>query len=234
MTDGHGDDLYRYGDKVRSNFSTNICSAVDHTALLEHLAGMGERIKSYPEPTPVSVESCLAGQLDIPAEAVMVTNGATETIYLIAQSRYGGRSQIVVPTFREYQDACRLFRHQIRFISGIDSVNSGSDLVWLCNPNNPTGNVTERDRLVECIRSHPDVLFVIDQAYADYTELPVLIAGPTIIVCKIVASNIATATTPDKNRFTRILFLILFLVCITLCPFLFSFESDVAACMIVT
>ncbi|MDE6437933.1 MAG: aminotransferase class I/II-fold pyridoxal phosphate-dependent enzyme [Muribaculaceae bacterium] len=186
MTDGHGDDLYRYGDKVRSNFSTNICSAVDHTALLEHLAGMGERIKSYPEPTPVSVESCLAGQLDIPAEAVMVTNGATEAIYMIAQSRYGGRSQIVAPTFREYQDACRLFRHQIRFISGIDSVNSGSDLVWLCNPNNPTGNVTERDRLVECIHSHPDVLFVIDQAYADYTELPVLTAEDALTLPNVI------------------------------------------------
>ena len=44
-------------------------------------------------------------------------------------------------------------------------------LVYLCNPNNPTGNLLlDRATLVELLRRHPDAWFVIDEAYAHYAE----------------------------------------------------------------
>lgn len=50
MIDGHGDDSFRYGTRIRHNFSTNIYSDVDHSALIDFLADKAAGIKSYPEP----------------------------------------------------------------------------------------------------------------------------------------------------------------------------------------
>ena len=48
-------------------------------------------------------------------------------------------------------------------------------IYWICNPNNPTGNVLVKGMLNHIIRKHPRYLYVIDQSYADYTLAPMLI-----------------------------------------------------------
>ncbi|MCM1355273.1 MAG: aminotransferase class I/II-fold pyridoxal phosphate-dependent enzyme [Staphylococcus sp.] len=174
MLEGHGDDSYRYDRPIRHNFSTNICSDFDHTPLLAHLAGLETGVKCYPEPAPASVEILLGKQHGVSPDCIIVTNGATEAIYLIAHLFGSCHSTIVSPTFREYQDACAIFNHTVSFISDIDSIPQGCRLVWLCNPNNPTGIVVDKRRLLKCIRSNPSVTFVIDQAYSDYTRLPLI------------------------------------------------------------
>lgn len=166
MIEGHGDDTYRYGGKVRHNFSSNIFSRADHTALMAHLAGCGAMIAVYPEPQPFTLEAEIARQQNVDASGVMVTNGATEAIYLIAMAFSHKRAQIVVPTFREYQDACRINGLDIQFVGSIDNISA--DVVWICNPNNPTGIVTDPQRLIEVARENSATLFVVDQAYADY------------------------------------------------------------------
>lgn len=173
MIEGHGDDLYRYGGEVSVNFSTNIHQRVDHSGLLRYLAGRGDIYRNYPEPEPRSIEAMLAGHHGIASENVIVTNGATEAIYLIAHLHERGRSAVSAPTFREYQDACRIFGHDIVFVSDIKEVKD-ADVVWLCNPNNPTGQVYDRRHLLECADAHVDTLFVVDQAYADYSMREVL------------------------------------------------------------
>lgn len=180
MIEGHGDDTFRYGSKIRHNFSTNICSDVDHAGLMAHLSTLGEKLSSYPPPVPASVENLLAEEAGIGADCVMVTNGATEAIYLIAHHLQGRHSAIISPTFREYQDACKLYRHQISFISELSDIPAEAQAVWLCNPNNPTGHVTEKTQLLKTIDGHRDHIFIIDQAYCDYTSRPVLSAREAV------------------------------------------------------
>ena len=179
MINGHGDDIFRYGGKVKVNFSTNIHQDVDHSELKRHLASCPGLLSNYPEPAPLSVEKKLSETLGITANSIIVTNGATEAIYLIAHKMQGSKSVVVAPTFREYQDACALFGHEVRFINESDVFNesltaSKADLVWLCNPNNPTGKVFVREELLKIIDTKPETLFVIDQAYADYSVEEVL------------------------------------------------------------
>ena len=50
MIDGHGDDAYKYGQKIRINFSSNVYNHVNHNGLREHLYHRMESIRSYPEP----------------------------------------------------------------------------------------------------------------------------------------------------------------------------------------
>lgn len=174
MIEGHGDDAYRYGVEIKHNFSTNVYCGFDHSALVRHLASVAGSIKSYPEPSPKSVEKLIAESKGVDAASVMVTNGATEAIYLIAQMLRGKHSAIVEPTFSEYRDACRVHEQKVTAISDLSEIPADVDAVWLCNPDNPTGRVTAIDVLQKCIETRPSVLFVIDGAYADYSVRPTL------------------------------------------------------------
>lgn len=186
MIVGHGDDAYRYGCEIRHNFSTNVYCGFDHGGLKEHLCGVVDSIRSYPEPAPVSVEALLARHKGIDPSAVMVTNGATESIYIIAQV-YGGRSSMVIaPTFSEYGDACVMHKHQVGYAGSIDELPEEVDVVWMCNPNNPTGRVTDKRKLLAYIDSHPSETFVVDQSYADYTLLPLITEREAVERCNVV------------------------------------------------
>lgn len=177
MIDGHGDDIYRYDDLVKMNFSSNIYQHVDHSALKAHLMEHFDVVGNYPEPQPRQLERLIARQEDISPECVMVTNGATEAIYLIAQQYHHSASIIPQPTFNEYADACRQYHHIISFENTDDLTHLPHDRVyWICNPNNPSGNVLMKGFLEYVVRRSPRYTFVVDQSYEDYTTEPLLVA----------------------------------------------------------
>jgi threonine-phosphate decarboxylase len=169
MNQGHGDDAYQYG-AITSNFSSNIYNKVNHAGLYAHLAETMPAIAHYPEPEPYTLQRALARhlRLDDPA-CVMVTNGATEAIYLLAQAFAESASAVYMPTFSEYADACRLHRHRVLPFYRMDDLPSEARLVWICNPNNPTGEVHDKAQLTELIQRRPQTLFILDQSYEPFT-----------------------------------------------------------------
>ncbi len=169
MTEGHGDDIYRYDD-IRINFSSNVYTHADLSKLEEHLREMVGMIRNYPEPEPFSLEAVIARKYDIPTECVLVTSGATEAIYLIARTfalqQESFSASILHPTFSEYEDACRMY--------GIptlpDNDANAHSILWLCNPNNPTGSVVSPEKIQQYAQLFDYV--VVDQSYEDYTQAP--------------------------------------------------------------
>jgi len=175
MIYGHGDDIYRYGDKIKMNFSSNIYQKADLTELKDYLATRLDAIGNYPEPEARELEALIAERLDIPENMVMVTSGANEAIYLIAQLYSGWASVIPQPTYNEFADACRLFHHNITYERNDElNVLPQDRIYWVCNPDNPTGNVMLKPLVTYIIKQHPRYLHVIDQSYADYTLQPML------------------------------------------------------------
>ena len=175
MIYGHGDDTYRYGEKIKINFSSNIYQNADLTELKQYLTTRLDAIGNYPEPEPKELEELIAEKLEIPASMVMVTNGANEAIYLIAQHYRGWASVIPQPTYTEYADACRMFDHVISYERTDElDILPEDRIYWICNPDNPTGNVMLKQLLAYVIKKHPRYLYVIDQSYADYTLQPML------------------------------------------------------------
>ncbi len=173
MIYGHGDDTWRYGDAIKMNFSSNIYQKADLSELKTFLASRLDVIGHYPEPEPKELEGLIAEKLEIPANMVMVTNGANEAIYLIAQLYSGWTSIIPQPTYHEYADACKMFGHVISYERTDDlEVLPQDRIYWLCNPDNPTGNVLLKVLLAYVIRKNPRFLYVIDESYADYTLQP--------------------------------------------------------------
>ena len=173
MLNGHGDDLYRYRN-IRINFSSNVYNHFDHEDLFCYLADQLDSVTSYPEPTPKLLEHQMSTLMNVCPEELMMTSGATEAIYLIAQTYRRKESAILMPTFSEYADACRIHEHQIINIYDLQQITTRHKIVWICNPNNPTGAVLEKERLLACIDNHPDTLFVIDASYAPFTLKPVI------------------------------------------------------------
>ena len=175
MIFGHGDDTYRYGDKIKMNFSSNIYQKADLAGLKDYLRSHLDAIEHYPEPVPHELEQLIAERLGISPDMVMVTSGANEAIYLIAQLYRGWASVIPQPTYTEYADACRMFDHLISYeLTDELELLPEDRIYWICNPDNPTGNVILKPLLMHIIRQHPRYLHVLDQSYADYTLQPMI------------------------------------------------------------
>ena len=175
MIFGHGDDAWQYGEQIKMDFSSNVYFGADLTALKDHLMAGFHVVGHYPEPEATSLEAMIAESLGVAPDTIMVTNGATEAIYLIAQLYSGWASIIPQPTFTEYEDACKLYHHLVSYISDNElEVLPEDRLYWLCNPNNPTGNVVNNLLIAHIIRQHPRYLYVVDQSYVDYTLKPMI------------------------------------------------------------
>ncbi len=175
MIEGHGDDAYKY-KAIKINFSSNVYNHVDHSGLYQYLSRQMESIRTYPEPEPYSLEKVLAERFRLSSEEVCVTNGATEAIYLIAQTFRNQTSAILMPTFSEYADACRLHGHKVVPIYNLNRLPDRGKLIWLCNPNNPTGEVREKEALTACIKQNRQRIFIIDQSYEFFTQKALLTA----------------------------------------------------------
>ncbi len=174
MIQGHGDDTHDYPG-IRSNFSSNIHPNADLRDLKAHLCGKMDLIDRYPEPVPRSLEKVIARKHGISSDNVLVTNGATDAIYLIAQTaaknHYEHFCDGLLPTFSEYEDASRMFGLTRKNDFGEKEV-AGNTVLWLCNPNNPTGNAYTEAAMADFIQKYG--LVVIDQSYEDYTSLPMM------------------------------------------------------------
>lgn len=182
MIDGHGDDIYQYGE-VRCNFSSNISPLIDTSLLRQHLASRMELINHYPEPSAHSLEVLIAAEHDVSPSEVLVTSGATDAIYLIAQTLRSEKTFAVKrPTFSEYADACRMY--------GYEEAPKGGAVRWLCNPNNPTGEVRTIDTVKVLSRRHH--WLVIDQSYEDYTYNPPLSAREAIDMQNVIVIHSMT------------------------------------------
>ena len=261
MLQGHGDDIFQYPD-IRMNFSSNIFAHADMSELKAHLCRNIHLIDNYPEPSPHSLEQLIASKAGVSPDSVLVTNGATEAIYLIAQALVSiqslqasvppsqasvssfqasvpssqasvSSSQALVsssqasvpssqasvssvqvesapphiapcthfctgpqPTFSEYADASLLQGlkeekwspvtppiEPIMPIMPIKPImpippkkpipkNNPPTLLWLCNPNNPTGSIYAPSEISDLARRYAYV--VVDQSYEDLTLAPMM------------------------------------------------------------
>lgn len=185
MLNGHGDDIYSYSG-IRMNFSSNIYAHADLSGLEAHLCRHIDLIRSYPEPSPRSLEKMIAQRSGVSPDEVLVTSGATDAIYLIAQAFRilhvavpqqplpsfplpSPTFKVFPPTFSEYEDASRLFDYE----EAPDAA-----LCWLCNPNNPTGEAFSVSHVEALASKH--ALLVLDQSYEDYTLAPMLSAKAAV------------------------------------------------------
>jgi threonine-phosphate decarboxylase len=138
-------------------------------AVRAHSIAMGR----YPDPDCRLLRERLAEGHGCDRGQVVIGNGANDLIYAFTRAVRPRRVAIAEPTYTEYLRAALLVGADVAhwLAEGPDFEPGpfdpeGADLVWICNPNNPTGRLWPGgDVLAAWIRAHPRTLFVVDEAF---------------------------------------------------------------------
>ncbi|HHW41750.1 MAG TPA: threonine-phosphate decarboxylase [Syntrophomonadaceae bacterium] len=181
----HGGDLSalaeRYGLKPGDfiDFSVNV-NPLGPPPGLSRVFAEGLRLAAvYPDPYCEGLQEAAAGFLGVSPDQVVFANGAIELIYLVMQALRPKTVLIPGPTFREYEIAARIWQARIRhfrlsprknFVPGLAQLiraARGADLVFLCNPNNPTGNLIPAEVLQPFLRfcAGEGIFVVLDESF---------------------------------------------------------------------
>jgi len=198
MLYGHGDDAYLQKNKIIANFSTNVYTGKEPDGLKEYLLSQWHKINTYPEILAESLRKKIAQHHQLQETNVLVLNGAEEGIHLIAQVFQKQKTTIFTPTFSEYEDACKIHNHQLNFLTFGDIQNKliNTDLVFICNPNNPTGEVLGIDTIKDLLEQYPKTFFCIDEAFIDFTLsiascISLLQSHQNLLILKSLTKNFA-------------------------------------------
>ncbi len=136
----------------------------------------------YPDPESSKLITAASQRYDVPEEQILVGNGSTEIIHLLPRALSLSRVVIAVPTYSDYQayaDGAGLavdtvaLQESDGFGLDFDSLNDelrGGELVFLCQPNNPTGLIFDADSLRRTASENPSSFFVVDEAFRDFVE----------------------------------------------------------------
>lgn len=199
MIDGHGNDIYKYKDKVLVDFSSNVLQSVHTAEIIECVRKNATCVTNYPEPDAESLRASIAEFHSVNENNVLVTNGSAEAFYMLAQCFTGMKSLIYTPAFSEYEDACVAHRHELFFCTNINSnyiIEQGTQLVWIGNPNNPDGTLLSASYIYSLCISAPETFFIVDEAYGDLcigfeSVVPLLSKVPNLIVVKSLTKTFA-------------------------------------------
>lgn len=175
MIYGHGDDLYNFEDGIVANFSSNVWPGGADARVLETMQRSIAHVKNYPEPNADTIRHKLAKRYNLSSDNFLVTNGAAEAFYLIAQAFRQTNATIFTPTFSEYEDAATandILCSYSPFGAIHTETKINTALAFICNPNNPTGQQLDKSILLQLINNHPETIFIVDEAYSDFTRTP--------------------------------------------------------------
>ena len=164
------------------DFSANINPLGMPPAVRRAVTDTAADWERYPDPVGRRLCGKLAEKTGIPAERIVVGNGADDLIFRMVRAVSPKRAYLTAPAFSEYEAALRqngcavefhildssdLFDINRDFMS---SITDDVDVVFLCNPNNPTGRLTEEallyEILSECTRHH--AMLVCDECFLPF------------------------------------------------------------------
>ena len=139
----------------------------------------------YPDIRAASLVEKLASKHGLKPENVMVTQGATSALGFIGEVFVREGTEVIVtpPTYPNYYNIVKKNRGTLVEVPMSDdtytpdfrkiseAINDRTRLVFLCNPNNPTGTVCSDKDLIEFLHSLPEhVVLAVDEAYLDFVE----------------------------------------------------------------
>lgn len=155
-------------------------------AALEAVRCMLGQMHLYPDGGAVRLRQALGLRLGLEGGNLILGNGSNEIIELVGHATLRPADEVVVSQYcfavypivahlfgaRLVQVPAREFGHDLEAMLG--AVTSRTRLMFVANPNNPTGTVVEREELVHLINHVPDhVLLVMDEAYVEFLDDPV-------------------------------------------------------------
>jgi histidinol-phosphate aminotransferase len=142
----------------------------------------------YPDPHQRQLKKQISAIKSVPEESIFLGNGSDEAIDLLIRTFCAPTQHNIIipaPTYGMYAVSAAINEVAVKYVSltatydlddsaVMKAVDRQTRIIFLCSPNNPTGNILSRasvDRIIEAF----DGIVVVDEAYIDFTETPSLI-----------------------------------------------------------
>jgi histidinol-phosphate aminotransferase len=142
------------------------------------------RLNEYPEGSYRALREAAAAYAGVEADWIVPEAGADGVIALVARTFLGPGRRAAVPPSPAYP----LYRITSA-IEGADAVTEpeGAAVIWVCNPDNPTGALREPEELAALARRFPDAVVAVDEAYWEYagaSVVPLIAEAPNLVAIR--------------------------------------------------
>lgn len=138
-----------------------------------------KNVNAYPNEGYMQLKAAIAKYSGVKPENVVVTNGCDEAIALVTYL-FGQKVLIQAPTYSEFERIARGINAEIRIkrqsiakspyrINFTKSDLGWASLAWICSPNNPTGDVIPREKILEVVKAAKGIV-AVDEAYYEYSK----------------------------------------------------------------
>lgn len=176
--------LYGLDPGVFLDFSANVNPIGPSRAALEAVVANLDAVSRYPDPNCTELRDALGNYLGVNPANLVLGNGASELIHLVANMLRPKRALIAAPAFSEYAHALENAGCEIRwfplapengFLPDMASIRrslSGVDVLFICNPNNPSGSVLQKEPFfgVMDAAEREGIRVVVDEAFVDFLD----------------------------------------------------------------
>lgn len=162
---------------------------------VDSLQEAASRVQLYPDGSCHYLREELAAHLGLEPKNLIIGNGSDEILKLVAETfiNEGDEAVMANPSFSEYDFCVTLmggrsikvpldadFRHQPEAM--LEAVTPRTKLIFICNPNNPTGTIISGDQIKKMLSQLPDrALIVFDEAYYEYVDDPEYLSGMELV-----------------------------------------------------
>ena len=176
----HGGDIYR--NQIKFDFSVNVNPLGIPESVKNALYKAVENCSNYPDISAEELKKAVSGMLAIPKENVLFGNGASELFMAIIHGIKPKKTVIPVPAFYGYEYAAEVADGEILFYETneindfclredfLSVLTEDVDILFLANPNNPTGKLMSREVLsnvlLHCLDKGIDV--VLDECFIEF------------------------------------------------------------------
>jgi len=189
-----------YYREYRLHFNENLLLPREYYEEIMSVVLDPQLLRYYTEPLNEGFNKLLSTKLGIKEGYVFAVAGADEGLRLLIQfaTLGNGRVLVVEPTYSIPELAAKSMGLEVIHVRlsddyglDLDSILSREvDVMYICNPNNPTGNLFPRDQVEELV-SRTDSLVIIDEAYAEF-------AGSSLVDLTYSYDNVAIVRTFSK------------------------------------
>ena len=211
----HGGDVYSARQKMKQeplDFSANINPMGMPPGAVRAATDALHQCTQYPDPLCRELRAALAAYEGIPAEQIVCGNGAADLIFRIVAATHPQRALLLEPTFAEYEQALRSMDCSIAYFplqesegfvlpeAFLQQLTPEINLLFLCNPNNPTGRTVSPALLQEIWKrcEEAGILLVVDECFNEFLEHPeqntlkgVLKTGANSVILKAFTKSFA-------------------------------------------
>ena len=189
----HGGDVWKISDKYHIpldqviDFSVPINPMGTPEKALQSIQKHLSLIKNYPDPEHEWLIDTFSNYVGVKPNNIIVGSGSTELIYLFVEVFLSGEDDVVIPipVFNEYNKATMKVGGKPLFLQCYPAANFHLDLeelekaiskktriIFLCNPNSPTGNLYEKEDVLHIVRiaAEKNVLVFLDEDYVEFVD----------------------------------------------------------------